>query len=154
VGRELAVDDVEAGRLAGTIGPDKSQELAGANREADLPHRVHAAERLRQRGDLEHVHAVPPRSRTRLAKAPTMPAGKARTRMRMMPPSRARQYSVWRMIVSCSHANTLAPTIGPLSVWIPPSSTMTTPSIERPTDIVSGEIEPLAKAKMPPAMPH
>src|SRR5262249_49419237 len=154
VGRKLAVDHIEAGRLAGAIGPDERQELASSHREADLPHRMDAAERLRQRRDLEHAHAVPPRSLTRLATAPTMPLGKARTRMRMMPPRSARQYSVWRMIVSCSHAKTLAPTIGPLSVWMPPSSTMTRPSIERPTDIVSGEIEPLAKAKMPPAMPQ
>ncbi len=31
---------------------------------------------------------------------------------------------------------------------------MTSPSIERPMLMVSGEIEPLANAKMPPAMPH
>ena len=31
---------------------------------------------------------------------------------------------------------------------------MTRPSIERPMLIVSGEIEPLAKAKMPPATPQ
>ena len=33
--------------------------------------------------------------------------------------ARAR-YSVWRMTVSCSTANTDAPTIGPVSVWMPP----------------------------------
>ena len=43
---------------------------------------------------------------------------------------------------------------GRTSVWMPPSSTMTRPSIERPMLMVSGEIEPLAKAKMPPATPH
>ena len=48
----------------------------------------------------------------------------------------------------------VAPTIGPVRVWMPPSSTMTRPSIERPTWIVSGEIEPLAKANSPPAMPQ
>ena len=53
-----------------------------------------------------------------------------------------------------SVANTEAPTIGPVSVWTPPSSTMTRPSIERPTWIVSGEIEPLAKANSPPATPQ
>ena len=37
---------------------------------------------------------------------------------------------------------------------MPPSSTITSPSIERPMLIVSGEIEPLAKAKMPPATPQ
>ena len=39
-------------------------------------------------------------------------------------------------------------------VCTPPSSTMTSPSIERPMLMVSGEIEPLAKAKMPPATPQ
>ena len=83
-----------------------------------------------------------------------MPCGKASTSSRMMPPSSARQYSVCRITVSCSMANTEAPTIGPVSVWMPPSSTMTRPSIERPTWIVSGEIEPLAKANRPPATPQ
>ncbi len=69
-------------------------------------------------------------------------------------PSSARQYSVCRMTVSCNVAYTEAPTIGPVSVWMPPSSTITSPSIERLTWIVSGEIEPLAKANRPPAMPQ
>ena len=71
-----------------------------------------------------------------------------------MPPSSARQYSVCRMTVSCNIANTEAPTIGPVSVWMPPSSTITRPSIERLTWMVSGEIEPLAKANSPPATPQ
>src|SRR5271169_1554629 len=37
---------------------------------------------------------------------------------------------------------------------MPPSSTITRPSMDRPMLIVSGEMEPLAKAKMPPATPH
>ena len=56
--------------------------------------------------------------------------------------------------VSCKTAKTEAPTIGPASVWMPPSSTMTRPSMERPMLMVSGEIEPLAKAKTPPATPQ
>ncbi len=88
----------------------------------------------------------------RRAKAPAMPPGNTSTSSRMMRPSSARQYSVCRMTVSCSSANTVAPTIGPLSVWMPPSSTITRPSIERPTCTVSGEIEPLAKANSPPAI--
>ena len=40
-------------------------------------------------------------------------AGTASTSSRMMTPSSARQYSVCRMTVSCSTANTEAPTIGP-----------------------------------------
>ena len=71
----------------------------------------------------------------------------------MMTPSSARQNSVWRMMVSCSTANTEAPTIGPTSVCRPPSSTITMPSTERPTAMVSGEIEPLAKANSAPASP-
>ena len=84
--------------------------------------------------------------RSTCATAPTMPPGNASTSSRMMPPSSARQNSVCRMTVSCSTAKTDAPTIGPVSVWMPPSSTITRPSMERPTAMVSGEIEPLAKA--------
>ncbi len=72
----------------------------------------------------------------------------------MMPPKSACQYSVSRMTKSCSSANAVAPTIGPDKVPTPPSSTITRPSMERPMLIVSGEIEPLAKAKMPPATPQ
>ena len=72
----------------------------------------------------------------------------------MMMPKSARQYSVCRITVSCKIAKTDAPTIGPVKVWMPPSSTITSPSIERPTPIVSGEIEPLAKANSPPATPQ
>ena len=57
------------------------------------------------------------------------------------------------MTESCSSANTEAPTIGPDKVLMPPSSTITRPSMERPMLIVSGEIEPLAKAKMPAGHP-
>ena len=71
----------------------------------------------------------------------------------MMIPSNARQKSVWRMTVSCNTANTEAPTTGPTKVCKPPSSTITMPSTERPTAMVSGEIEPLAKANNAPASP-
>ena len=57
------------------------------------------------------------------------------------------------MTLSCRKVKTAAPTIGPVRVWMPPSSTMTMASIERETPATSGEIVPLAKAKMPPAMP-
>ena len=43
--------------------------------------------------------------------------------------------------------------IGPVKVWMPPSSTMTMASIERDTQATSGEIVPLAKANTPPATP-
>ena len=82
------------------------------------------------------------------------PCGNASTSSRMMAPNSARQYSVCRITVSCKVAKTEAPTIGPVSVWMPPSSTITRPSIERPTWMVSGEIEPLAKANSPPATPQ
>ena len=71
-----------------------------------------------------------------------------------MPPSSARQIFGLAHDGVLQHRETEAPTIGPLRVWRPPSSTITSPSIERPTAMVSGEIEPLAKANSPPAMPQ
>ena len=46
-----------------------------------------------------------------------------------------------------------APHTGPVSVCTPPSSTITSPSTERGTDKVSGEIEPLENAYSAPASP-
>src|SRR5262249_11304979 len=145
VRRELAVDHVEAGRFAGAVRADHGQELAAPDREAHVVDGAHAAEGFGQRADRQLAHVGVFRRGTSRAKPPTMPPGKARTSSRMMTPRSARQYSVCRMIVSCSSANTEAPTIGPVRFWMPPSSTMTRPSIERPTWMVSGEIEPLAK---------
>ena len=56
--------------------------------------------------------------------------------------------------MSCSHVNTAAPTIGPVSVCKPPSSTITRPSTERLTLITSGEIVPLENAYSDPASPQ
>src|SRR6185312_5862249 len=153
VRRELAVDHVEAGGLAGAVRTDHGEEFARVDRETRFVDGVHAAERFAERADGEHGHGAR-LLRSSAAAAPTMPCGKASTSTRMMTPSSARQYSVWRITVSCSVAKNDAPTIGPVRVWMPPSSTMTRPSIERPTLIVSGEIEPLAKANKPPAMPQ
>src|SRR3546814_10198565 len=54
---------------------------------------------------------------------------------------------------SCSQVKTAAPTTGPESDSMPPSSTMSSASKERGIDISSGKIEPLEKAKRPPASP-
>ena len=51
VGRELAVDDVEAGRLAGAVGPDQGEEFAAPDVEADLVDGAHAAKGFRQRAN-------------------------------------------------------------------------------------------------------
>ncbi len=69
-------------------------------------------------------------------------------------PSSARQYSVARITVSCSQVKTPAPTTGPASVCTPPSSTITSPSTDRPTEIASGEIDPFANANSAPARPQ
>ena len=69
-------------------------------------------------------------------------------------PSRARQYSVWRATLSCNVRKLTLPTIGPTSVPMPPSSTMTSPSTERLIEIVSGEILPFENANRPPAIPQ
>ena len=54
VGRELAVQHVEAGALAGAVGADQGQQLAGVDGEGDVGDRLHAAERLVQAFDLQH----------------------------------------------------------------------------------------------------
>ena len=53
VGRELAVQHVEAGALARAIGADQRQKLAGVDGEGDVGHGLHAAERLVQAFDLQ-----------------------------------------------------------------------------------------------------
>ena len=70
-----------------------------------------------------------------------------------MPPSNARQNSVWRAMLSCSQVNTAAPATAPLSVWMPPISTITRPSTERGIDRLSGEMLPLENAYTAPARP-
>ena len=141
--------------LPAPFGPIMARNSASPDRKADLADRAHAAEGLGQTsGPASTLMARLTRLRQSAAKAPTMPCGNASTSSRMMAPSSARQYSVCRITVSCKVANTEAPTIGPVSVWMPPSSTITRPSIERPTWMVSGEIEPLAKANSPPATPQ
>src|SRR5262249_48388675 len=157
--RELPIDHVEAGRFSRAIRTDHGEKLTSSDLEADVVNRADATEGLGQRADGEHAHGFAPglptlRGRQSDETAPPIPCGKARTSTRMMPPRSARQYSVCRITVSCSTAKTDAPTIGPVSVWMPPSSTMTRPSIERLTWMVSGEIEPLANVNSPPAIPQ
>src|SRR5262245_28898032 len=153
IGRELPVDHVEAGRLARAVGSDQRQELAVAQVEADVLDGMHAAECLGQVVHGEDAHARFLRAESRLPSAPTMPPGNTSTSSRITRPSKPRQNAVWRMMLSCSTVKTAAPTIGPVKVWMPPSSTMTMASIERDTHATSGEIVPLAKANTPPATP-
>src|SRR5262249_21423246 len=153
IGRELPVDHIKTGRFPRAIGADQRQKFAFADVEADVLDGVHAAEGLRQIANAEHAHAGFLRAITRLLSAPTMPPGNTSTSSRMTAPSRPRQNVVWRMTLSCRTVKTVAPTIGPVRVWMPPRSTMTMASIERDTQATSGEIVPLANAKVPPAMP-
>src|SRR5262249_5882889 len=156
-GPQLTADHVEAGGLAGAVRSDQRQELAAADREADTVYGAHAAERFGEAADRKHRHRDFPRAAPRpliaLARDPTMPPGNMSTSTRMMAPSSARQYSVWRITLSCNVAKIAAPASGPLSDSRPPRSTITMASMERPTLMVSGEIDPLAKANNPPASP-
>src|SRR6185503_20763155 len=140
----LPIDHVEAGRFAGAVWADHRQEFARVEIEADVIDGVHSAERLRKIPDRQDIHGAVLRAANHLPMAPIMPAGNASTSTRMTAPSNPRQNAVWRMMVSCSTANTEAPTIGPVSVCRPPSRTITIPSIERDTATTSGEIVPLA----------
>src|SRR5919201_5097653 len=153
IGCELPIDHVEAGGFARAVGADQRQELAFADVEADILDRMHPAERFGQVADAEHAHAGFLRAAVRLLSAPTMPPGNTSTSSRITAPSRPRQKAVWRMTLSCSTVKTAAPTIGSVSVCIPPKSTITIASIERDTQATSGEMVPLAKAKTPPAIP-
>ena len=58
-----------------------------------------------------------------------------------------------RAAASCSQVNSAAPQTGPVSVWMPPSITITRPSTERWMPSDSGEIEPLENAYSAPARP-
>ena len=71
----------------------------------------------------------------------------------MRAPTIARQYSVVRASVSCSHVNAAAPSSGPNSALRPPSSTITSASTERGIASVSGEMLPFENANSPPARP-
>jgi len=62
VGNVLAVEHVEAGALAGAVGADQRQNLAGAEFERDAAHGMHAAIGLRQPIDRQqcgdHAHSA------------------------------------------------------------------------------------------------
>src|SRR5262249_61422550 len=99
---------------------DQREKLALADREADAVDGAHAAERFGEVGDREHAHARPcfffehdlfPKTgihfsgscfNRSFAKLPAMPSGNSSTSARRIAPSMARQYSVWRITVSCS----------------------------------------------------
>src|SRR5207302_10584137 len=68
VGFEEAGDDVEQGRLAGTVGADQAEDLAVVDREADVVDRLHPAEALAHATELEHDVS--------LLAAATVPAGR------------------------------------------------------------------------------
>src|SRR5262249_46528263 len=112
VRRNLSVDHVEAGRLAGAVRADQGQKFAFVHVEADAVDGVDAAERFCERANGEDAHARL-HAAARLAMPPTMPPGKASTSSRITPPSSARQYSACRMMVSWSSEKAAAPTIGP-----------------------------------------
>src|SRR5690606_27082882 len=159
IGRQLAHQHVEAGRLAGPVRPDQRDDLAGRHFQADVVDRDDAAEGPAQAGHLEqrlparHAHRPSSTGIRRARIAPAMPAGNSRTSSRMTPPSKARQYWVSRASESCSQVKAAAPTIGPVTACTPPSRTITSASTERPIDRTSGEMLPLENAYKEPAKP-
>src|SRR6478672_12901079 len=155
VGLELTIDHVEAGGFAGAVRAEQRKQLAAAKIERDIVDCTHAAKTAGEAADLQKGgHARFHARCDQLWIVPAIPCGKTSTRNKITSPSSARQYSVWRATLSCSVRNVTLPTIGPTSVPMPPSRTMTSPSTERPIEIVSGEMLPFEKAKSPPAMPQ
>ena len=93
VGSELAADHVEAGRLAGAVGPDQRQHLAGGEVEADVVDGANAAERLGQSAHGEQARSSPhaaSRMKTRF-NPPATPSGKTSTSASIARPRSARQ---------------------------------------------------------------
>src|SRR6266550_290951 len=121
----MAVDDVEAGRLAGAVGSDQRHPFSRADGKRNVVQRLNAVERLgdvfdaQQRG-VPVIHCRRARSNRRAAAPPT-PMGKASTSSRMIAPNTLRQYSVWRGRTSCSQVKAAAPINGPASALTPPS---------------------------------
>ena len=117
VGRELAVQHVEAGALARAVGADQRQKLAGIDGERDVGHGLHAAERLVQPFDLEdrrHARGLAPATGRAPCRPPTRPCGNSSTISRITAPSTARQNSVRRATSSRSQVKIAAPTTGPV----------------------------------------
>src|ERR671931_259288 len=98
-GGQLAVQHIEAGRLAGAVRADQREELALGEREAHVVDRLHAAEGLAQVAHLEERLHVAKRFAQR-AMVPAMPSGKRSTSTRITTPSTPRQYGVARMTLS------------------------------------------------------
>src|SRR5205823_14251851 len=96
VGGELAIHHVEAGGLAGAVRADEGEELALADREADVVDGAHDAEGLAQVAYLEERrHRA--RRFAQAAMVPARPSGKMSTRTRITTPSTPRQYGVERI---------------------------------------------------------
>src|SRR5260370_26413593 len=102
-GFQLAVEHVEAGRLASAVRADQRQQLARVQVEGNVVDRLDAAERLRKMGYAQKGHRAssvrgdatpasaflcdPRLSRTN----PTLPCGNAITSSRIAAPNRASQ---------------------------------------------------------------
>ena len=157
VRRELAVDEVEAGRLAGAVGSDQRDQLAGGDGERHVVDRAHAAEGL---GECRRPASIGARS--------SACATRRRSRLRERAADAHRKHSTMagsarraarasircaRASESASHVNAAAPSSGPNSALRPPSSTMTSASTERGIASDSGEMLPLENANRPPASP-
>src|SRR6185295_3321804 len=84
-------DQVEHGGLAGPVGPDQADDLAGGDDEVETAHRDETPETLGESLDLEpgargRAHATLPVAARRLRNHPTSPLGRNEmTRIRMSP---------------------------------------------------------------------
>ncbi len=169
VGRELAVDHVEAGRLAGAVGADQRQQFAAAR--ARSPRRRRPARRRTTCADpltdskaspctagLARAHRARPRMSQRAdARSEHQPRRDALREHQHQQQDRSRRAArastrSARTIVSCSQVKAAAPTTGPASVCTPPSSTITSPSIERAdVQMLRARCVPLENANSAPA---
>src|SRR5690606_3687478 len=141
---QLAADHVEGGRLAGAVGTDDGDQLALVDGEAHIVGGDDAAERLRQSAGLQQGHAGRPRSRAYSSEAwPARPCGNSSTSRMMTAPRMARQKSVSGMTASLTRCSTAAPNTGPVTVWMPPSSTIASASTEVGIDSTPGSMLPL-----------
>ena len=97
ISAQLPVDHVEGGGLAGAVGPDQCQQLAGGQLKMNAIDRTHATERFAQAGHFEQAHDCASRTAAlwrRLISCrakPAIPCGNSSTSSKMMAPNMARQ---------------------------------------------------------------
>ena len=121
VGYVQAGDQVEGGRLAGTVGANETVYGAFRHVEADVVHSNEAAERDREttHGQERRAHKRAPIRRGRKI---TMPRGMNNTATTMMRPFTTRRKSASGRSTSGSRVRMVEPSTGPSGEPMPPSS--------------------------------